>query len=160
MQGKTVLKNRNGQILNTFWPYLFWLKLLKSVKLRICTTSPSFLNSFLLIFQICTVQWLNCKNLKYELNRSYNGVVVVYLRKSEASHSSLQYANFSLFQVHLLPQPPPSICIGWNFFSDTIPFCDRWWCICMRWICIAYMIVVLFVSNLFRVGFVVTGIVN
>ena len=29
--------------------------------------------------------------MKYELNRSYNSVGVVYLRKSEASHSSIQY---------------------------------------------------------------------
>ena len=56
-------------------------------------TSHSFFNYFSLIFQISIVQWLNCRNLKYELNRSYNGGGVVYLRKSEASHSSLQYAK-------------------------------------------------------------------
>ena len=54
-----------------------------------------FFNYFLLIFQICTVQWLNCTNLKYELNRSYNGGGVVYLRKSEASRSTWQYAKIS-----------------------------------------------------------------
>ena len=36
---------------------------------------------------------INCRNLKYELNRSYKGGGVVYLRKSESSHSSLQYIN-------------------------------------------------------------------
>ena len=35
----------------------------------------------MLIFQICTVQWLNCTNLKYELNRSHNREGVVYVLK-------------------------------------------------------------------------------
>ena len=60
-------------------------------KVRRCTTGPSFFNSFLLIFHICTVQWLNCTNLKDELNRSYNGGGVVYLLQSELSISSIQY---------------------------------------------------------------------
>ena len=46
------------------------------------TTSHSFFNYFLLIFQISIAQWLNCRNLKYELNRSYNGGGVVYVLKA------------------------------------------------------------------------------
>ena len=57
--------------------------------------SPSFFNNFLLIFQISIVQWLNCRNLKDGLNRSYNGGGVVYLLKSEASRSTWQYARNS-----------------------------------------------------------------
>ena len=53
----------------------------------------TFFNSILLIFRICSVQWLNCTNIKDELNHSYNGGGVVYLRKSEASHSSIQYVQ-------------------------------------------------------------------
>ena len=63
----------------------------KLCKFRMFATSHSFFNYFLLIFKKSTVQWQNCTYLKYELNRSYNGGGVVYLRKSEASHSSLQY---------------------------------------------------------------------
>ena len=33
------------------------------------------------IFQISIVQWLNCRNMKYELNCSHNGGGVVYLLK-------------------------------------------------------------------------------
>ena len=40
-----------------------------------------FFDYFSLIFQIFTVQWLNCTNLKYERNRSYNGGGVVYVLK-------------------------------------------------------------------------------
>ena len=54
-------------------------------------TSHSFLNYFSLIFKKGTVQWLNCTYLKYELNCSYNGGGVVYLRKSKASWLTLQY---------------------------------------------------------------------
>ena len=60
-------------------------------KFRSNATSHSFFNYFLLVFQISIVQWLNCRNLKDELNRSYNGGGVVYIRKSEASRSTLQY---------------------------------------------------------------------
>ena len=37
------------------------------------------LNFFLLIFQISTVQWLKCRNLKDDLNCSYNGGGYAYL---------------------------------------------------------------------------------
>ena len=47
---KMIQKNWNGQILSTFWPYIFWLKQLKTVQI-----SHSFFNYVLLIFQICTV---------------------------------------------------------------------------------------------------------
>ena len=53
--------------------------------------SPSFFNYFLLIFQICTVQWLNCRNLKDELNFYHNGGGVVYVLQSEISYSTRQY---------------------------------------------------------------------
>ena len=53
----------------------------KVCKIHTYTTSHSFFNYFSLIFQICTVQWLNCTNLKYEQNRSYNGGGVVYVLK-------------------------------------------------------------------------------
>ena len=56
-----------------------------------CTTSTSSLNSLLLIFQICTLQWLNCTNLTDYLNCSYNGGGVVYLLQIELSTSTLQY---------------------------------------------------------------------
>ena len=44
-------------------------------------------------FQICTFQWLNCTNLKYELNRSYNSGGVIYVMNSKLSISSIQYMN-------------------------------------------------------------------
>ena len=62
----------------------------KVCKFRTYTTSHSFFNYFSLTFEICTVQGLNCKNLKDELNRSYNGGGVVYVLKSELSRSSIQ----------------------------------------------------------------------
>ena len=43
-----------------------------------------FLNLILLIFHIWTVQWLNCKNLKDELNSSYNGGEDTHLLQSVA----------------------------------------------------------------------------
>ena len=46
------------------------------------TTSHSFFDYFSLIFQISTFQWLNCTNLKYDKNRSYNGGGVVYVLKA------------------------------------------------------------------------------
>ena len=49
--------------------------------------------SFLLIFHIYTVQWLNCTNMKDELNCSYNVGGVVYLLQSELSHSTMQYCQ-------------------------------------------------------------------
>ena len=58
------------------------------------TTSHSFFNYFSLIFQICTVQWLNCTNLKYERNRCYNGGGVVYVLKRELSRSAIQYGLY------------------------------------------------------------------
>ena len=63
-------------------------------KFRRFTTCPSFFNCFLLIFHICTFQWLNCTNLKDEINRSYNGGEVVYVLKSALSRSSLQYHKY------------------------------------------------------------------
>ena len=74
-------KKRNGKILNTFGQYIFLLKQLKLCKFRRFATSHSFFNYFSLIFQICTVQWINCTILKYERNRSYNGGGVVYVLK-------------------------------------------------------------------------------
>ena len=62
-------------------------------------TSHSFFNYFSLIFQISIVQWLNCQNLKDELNRSYNGGGVVYLPQSEASYSSIQYIFLGLCET-------------------------------------------------------------
>ena len=50
----------------------------KVCKFRTYTTSHSFFDYFSLIFQISIFQWLKCQNLKYELNRSYNGGGVVY----------------------------------------------------------------------------------
>ena len=47
---------------------------------------------FLLIFHISIVQWLNCRNLKYELNRSYNGEEVVYVLK--ARHLIHPYSTY------------------------------------------------------------------
>ena len=46
---------------------------------------------FSLIFQVVTVQWLNCRNLKDELNLFHNGGGVVYLLQSELSYSTRQY---------------------------------------------------------------------
>ena len=57
----------------------------KVYKFRRYTISPSFFYYLLLIFRISIVHWLNCRNLKDELNRSYNGGVVVYLLQSELS---------------------------------------------------------------------------
>ena len=51
-----------------------------------CEFRPSFLTSFLLIFQICIVQWINCTNTKDELNYSYNGEGDTYLLQSVAIH--------------------------------------------------------------------------
>ena len=79
---KNVPKIRNGQILNTFWPYIFWPKLLKSVQFFYMYYQSFLFNYFLLIFQISIFQWLNCRNLKDELNLCYNGGGVVYVLKS------------------------------------------------------------------------------
>ena len=73
-------KNRNGQILRIFGPYIFWPNYSKVCKFCTYTTSHSFFEYSLPIFQIEIVQWLNCRNLKYELNRSYNGGEVVYCK--------------------------------------------------------------------------------
>ena len=64
----------------------------KVCKFCLYTTSHSFLNDFLLIFHISIVQWLNCRNLKYELNRSYNGEEVVYVLK--ARHLIHPYSTY------------------------------------------------------------------
>ena len=48
-----------------------------------------FFFHLLLIFQICRVQWLKCRNLKDELNCSHNSEGVVYLLQSGAIHFSL-----------------------------------------------------------------------
>ena len=71
----------------------------KVCKFRTYTTSHSFFNYVSLIFQINTVQWLNCTNLKYYLNRSYNGGGVVYVLK--ARHLIHPYCRFQLFLGHL-----------------------------------------------------------
>ena len=63
----------------------------KMCKFCTYTTSHSFFIYLLLAFHIFTVQWLNCTNLKYELNRSYNGGGEVYVLKSELLRSSIQY---------------------------------------------------------------------
>ena len=60
----------------------------------------------MLIFQICTFQWLKCTNMKDELNCSYNGGGVVYLLQSELSRSSLQYIE-SL-----------KLCVTWRFYTQ------------------------------------------
>ena len=72
---------RNCRILSTFWPYIFYWNNSKLCKFCRFTTSHSFFNYFLLISKKDTVQWLNCTYQKYELNRFYNGVGVVYLLK-------------------------------------------------------------------------------
>ena len=82
---------RNGKILRTFWPSISDQNYSKVCEFCTYPTSHSFFDFFSLIFQISIFQWLNCRNLKDELNRSYNGGGVVYLRKSEASRSSIQY---------------------------------------------------------------------
>ena len=79
-------KNRNDQILSTFWPYIFCKNYFKVCKFNRCEYSPSFFNYFLLVFRIFTVQWLNCKNLKDELNCSYNGGGDAYILQSVAIH--------------------------------------------------------------------------
>ena len=86
-------KNWNGQILSPFDHTFSDWNNSKLCKFHRFATSHSFFSYFLLIFQICIVQWLNWTNLKYELNCSYNGGGVVYLRKSEASRSTLQYCK-------------------------------------------------------------------
>ena len=60
------------------------------------TTSHSFFNYFFLTFEICTVLWLNCTNLKDELNRSYNGGGVVYVLKVRHldQHDSTKIRHF------------------------------------------------------------------
>ena len=45
----------------------------KVCKLRTYNTSPLYFYFYLLAFQFSTVQWLNCTNLKDDLNCSYNG---------------------------------------------------------------------------------------
>ena len=78
-----------------------------------------FLNYFFLIFKICTFQWLNCTNMKDELNRSYNGEGVVYLLQSELSRSSIQYA----MQWH-------------NEASYCTPPGGQYFCVCSNNICV------------------------
>ena len=46
---KTIQKNRNGQILSTFDHIFYDRNYSKVCKFRGCTTSPSFLNSIVLI---------------------------------------------------------------------------------------------------------------
>ena len=75
-------KKRNGQIISTFLPYILWPKLLKTVEMCRCCTSP-------LILHISTVQLLNCRNLKEEQNCSYNGGGVVHLQQSGDIHFNL-----------------------------------------------------------------------
>ena len=50
---------------------------------RYTITCPSFFNCLLIIFRILIFHWLKCQNLKDELNRFYNGGVVVFLLHSE-----------------------------------------------------------------------------
>ena len=59
------------------------------VQLSTNYVSPSFFKFLLLIFHICTFQWLNRTNMKDELNRSYNGGGVEYQLQSELSYSTL-----------------------------------------------------------------------
>ena len=73
-------------------------------KFHRCTTSPSFFNYFLLIYQICTFQRINYTNIKDELNCSYNGGGVVYVLKSELSRSTRQYSR-STHRCSLLITP-------------------------------------------------------
>ena len=54
----------------------------------------NFIKYFVLIFQIRTVQWLNCTNQIDELNCSYNGGGVVYLLQSVAIHFNLLQYRF------------------------------------------------------------------
>ena len=65
----------------------------KLCKFCMFAISHSLLNYFTLIFQISLVQWLNCRNLKDELNHSYNGGGVVYLLQSGAIHFNLTVAT-------------------------------------------------------------------
>ena len=73
--------------------------------------------------------------MKDELNRSYNGGEVVYLRKSEVSHSSIQYAKSLALQKSkenadlpsLLAELNQSLNIGQHpefFVGDKISMAD------------------------------------
>ena len=92
-------KSRNGKILRTFGPYISDQNYSKVCKFLTFTTSHSFFDYILLIFQICTVQWLNCTNLKYEQNPFYIGGGVVYVLKvrhfdqHDSRHSRDIYKN-------------------------------------------------------------------
>ena len=55
-------------------------------KYCICEYSPPFFNCFFLVFHSSAVQWLNCWNLKYELNFSYISKGDAYLLQSVAIH--------------------------------------------------------------------------
>ena len=80
--GKNDPKKWNGKILRTLDHTFSDRNYSKVCKFRTYPTSHSFSNYFLLIFQISTLQWLKCNNLKYELNRSCNGGGVVYVLKA------------------------------------------------------------------------------
>ena len=93
--GKNDPKNRNGKILRTFGPYIFWPKLLKSVQVWYI-----YYKSF--VFLICFARISERYSSITELylseiwaKHSYNGGGVVYLLKSELSISSLQYVESS-----------------------------------------------------------------
>ena len=77
-----------------FWPYIFWPKLLKNVQISQVHCQSFIFNSFLLFFQILTLQWINCRNLKDELDCSHNGGGVVYLLQSGAIHFNLTVESF------------------------------------------------------------------
>ena len=74
---KVVPIKRNGKILSAFSDW----NNSKLCKFHRFPTCHSFFEYFLLILKKGTVQWLNCTYMKYELNRSYIGGVVVYLLK-------------------------------------------------------------------------------
>ena len=88
-----------------------------------CETSPSFFNSLFINFNICSFQWLNFKNLKDDINGSYNGVGVAYLLQSVAIHFNLTVSKkdrFFAFCVYKNVSQKIWIFLGiwYELFSD------------------------------------------
>ena len=88
---------RNSPITSTFGPtktYIILHRNSKVWKYCIYASSRSLLIFFLLIFQISTVQWLNCRNLKDKKNYFCNGGGDAYLLKIWSDFSSIQYTIY------------------------------------------------------------------
>ena len=64
---------------------------LKVTKFLWYESSISYFNYILLVLQISTVQWLNCRNMKDELNCSYIGWGLAYVLKVLLSISTIEY---------------------------------------------------------------------